>query len=461
LLVLPKLLTRTVGYQVGAIDKEVVAAKALSAIEEGESERESLRKISEKLQITDWRIHGAIHSLLFEVLKRLNVIDLIINDSLQKGSLDKLQPYLRNLLRIGVFNLKFSDNLPQKVTKTIVQKAKESFGEGISKFTNALLRKIEQVKLSDLISNSTDVKNLSLKYFHPTWFIKYLITLLGLPGTIEFLQKSLESDDVYIRVNFLKIDIATVIETLKKDKFVIEVDSNLPDVIRILDWQHPILHSPLFKEGLIYIQDKASTLVSHVVDPQEGDFIFDLCAAPGGKSLHMGQLLQNTGMVFAIDRSHRRLLELSSKLARYEIQNIFVLNAVGEDATDYLTKRADKILIDPPCSGTGTFMSRPYSKWKLQRKDLQVLTAIQWKILNSAVKLLKNSGEIIYSTCSIMIEENEAIIKKFLNRYPDFSLVPVTPFIGVPGFLGLSETQRLFPHLHNTEGFFIAKLRRN
>jgi 16S rRNA (cytosine967-C5)-methyltransferase len=372
-----------------------------------------------------------------------------------------LQPYLRNLLRVGVFNLKFSDNLPQKVTKTIVQKAKEAFGEGISKFTNALLRKIEEVKLSDLISDSTDIVNLSLKYFHPTWFIKYLITLLGRPGTIKFLQKSLEPDALYIRVNFLKSDIATVIEALKEDKFVIEEDSNLPDVIRILDWQYPILHSQLYKEGLIYIQDKASTLVSHVVNPQEGDCIFDICAAPGGKSLHMGQLLQNTGMVFAIDRSHRRLLELSSKLSRYEIQNIFVLNAVGDDAADYLTKKADKILIDPPCSGTGTFMSRPYSKWKFQSKDLKVLTAIQWKILSRAVKLLKKSGEIIYSTCSIMIEENETIIKKFLTTYPDFSLVPVTPFIGVPGFLGLSETQRLFPHLHNTEGFFIAKLKRN
>jgi len=449
------------GFQVGAIDKEVVAAKALSAIEEGESEREALRILSKKLRITDWRIRGAIHSLLFEVLKRLNVIDLIITNALQKGSLDKLQPYLRNLLRVGVYFLKFTDKLPPKVTKTIVQKAKESFGEGISKFTNALLRKIEQINLSSLISNSTDVANLSLKYFHPVWFIEYLITLIGLPGTIDFLQKSLESDALYIRANFLKIDVATVIEILKKEKFVVEVDPNLPDVMRILEWEYPILHSPLYKEGLIYIQDKASTLVSHVVDPQEEDCIFDLCAAPGGKSLHMGQLMQNTGMVFAIDRSHRRLLELSTKLAKYEIHNIFVINAVGEDATRYLTKKADKILIDPPCSGTGTFMSRPYSKWKLQPKDLQLLTAIQWKILSSAVKLLKKSGEIIYSTCSITIEENEAMIKKFLERYPDFSLVPVTPFIGVPGFLGLSETQRLFPHLHNTEGFFIAKLKRN
>jgi 16S rRNA (cytosine967-C5)-methyltransferase len=449
------------GCQLGTIDKEVVAAQALSAIEEGgSSEREALRDISAKLHITDWRIRGTIHSIVFEILKRLNIVDLIINTSLQKGSLDKLKPYLRNLLRIGAFNLKFTDNLPQKVTSTIVQKAKEAYGEGISKFSNALLRKIERLNLSDLITESTDIANLSLKYNHPPWFIEYLINLLGNSGAIEFLQKSLEPDFLYIRVNTLKIDISSVIETLKQEKFVIEEDSNLPDVIRIMEWQYPIIHTSLFKEGLIYIQDKASTLVSYVINPQKGDCIFDLCAAPGGKSLHMGQLMQNTGIVFAIDRSHRRLLELSSKLSKYELQNIYVINAVGEDASKYLRRKADKILIDSPCSGTGTFMSRPYSKWKLQPKELQLLTAIQWKLLNRAVKLLKDSGEIIYSTCSIMIEENEALIKRFLGVHPEFSLVPVSPFIGVPGFLGLSETQRLFPHLHNTEGFFIAKLKR-
>lgn len=444
----------------GAIDKELVAAKALSAIEDGFSEREALRDISKELHITDWRIRGTIHSLVFEILKRLNLIDLIINSSLQKGSLDQLKPYLRNLLRIGVFNLKFSDNLPQKVTKTIVQKIKEGFGEGMSKFANALLRKIEQVKLSDLITESTDIVNLSLKFQHPSWFIEYLINLLGNSGAIEFLQKSLEPDFLYIRVNTLKTDISSVLATLTQDGFVIEADKDLPDVIRIVEWQYPIIHSSLFKEGLIYIQDKASSLVSYVVNPQQGDCIFDLCAAPGGKSLHMGQLMQNTGIVFAIDRSHRRLLELSSKLSNYELYNIFVINAAGEDASDFLRKRADRILIDPPCSGTGTFMSRPYSKWKFQPKELQILTAIQWKLLTNAVKLLKESGEIIYSTCSIMIEENELLIKKFLESYPEFSLVPVSPFIGVPGFLGLADTQRLFPHLHNTEGFFIAKLKR-
>ena len=389
----------------GTIDKEVVAAQALSAIEDGgSSEREALREISAKLHITDWRIRGTIHLLVFETLKRLNVVDFIITTSLQKGSLEKLKPYLRNLLRIGTFNLKFTDNLPQKVTKTIVQKVKEAFGEGVSKFANALLRKIEQINLSDFITESTDIANLSLKFNHPPWFVEYLVNLLGSADAIEFLQKSLEPDFLYIRVNTLKIDVSSVIETLKQEKFEIEEDRDLPDVIRILEWEYPVIRTSLFKEGFIYIQDKASSLVSYVVNPQDGDCIFDLCAAPGGKSLHMGQLMQNTGSVFAIDRSHRRLLELSRKLLNYEIHNIYVINAVGENAPDYIRRKADKILIDPPCSGTGTFMSRPYSKWKLQPRDLQILTAIQWKLLKSAVKLLKQSGEIIYSTCSIMIE---------------------------------------------------------
>jgi len=451
-----------VEYKLGAIDKEIVAAKAMIIIEKGASEREALKIISEKYNITDWRIRGAIHSLVFEVLRRLNLIDALITKTLQKGTIEKLYPLLRNLLRIGVYIIKFTDTPPPKITKQIVEETKNNLGKNIAKLSNALLRQIEQMKLADVIkANSTDTKDLSLKYYHPPWFIDYLINLIGYSNAIKFLEKSLEPNQLFIRLNPLKADLPLVIEDLIKEKYSFEVDKDLPDIIKITKSETPIIHSSLYQKGLIYIQDKASALVSHIVDPQEGDTIFDLCAAPGGKSMHLGQLMNNTGMVFAFDRSHRRLLELTTKLMRYDLLNIYVLNAQIDKKAVLIRKKADKILIDPPCSGTGTFISRPYSKWKLQPKDIEMLTEIQWNLLTTAVKLLNTSGEIIYSTCSITLEENEQLIKKFLAKFPDFSLVPTNPFIGVPGFLELSETQRLFPHLHDTEGFFISKLKRN
>ncbi|NVM28222.1 MAG: RsmB/NOP family class I SAM-dependent RNA methyltransferase [Candidatus Helarchaeota archaeon] len=444
------------------IDKELVAAEAITAVETGISERDALNRMSEKYNITDWRIRGAIHSLVFETLRRLNTIDLLIKNSLEKGTIDKLYPLLRNLLRIGVYILK-SPQLnvpPPKITSFIVEVSKDRFGESVSKFTNALLRKIENMKLDDLITDSTDIEKLSFQYNHPIWFIEYLIDLIGFPDTIKFLKKSIEENGFYIRVNTLKTDLSSVVDLLEREEFTFSVDQDLPDVIAISRWKYPIMRSTLNEEGLIYVQDKASALISHVINPQEGDIIFDLCAAPGGKSMHLGQLLQNTGMILSIDRSSRRLLELSTKLSKYGLRNIYVINAVGENGPKYIRERADKVLIDPPCSGTGTFDSRPYSKWKFQMKELEILTSIQWKLLIAAEKTLKSSGEIVYSTCSITLEENEHLIKKFLRVFPDFTLVPATPFIGVPGFLGLSETQRLYPYLHDTEGFFIAKLKR-
>ncbi|MFX1293636.1 MAG: RsmB/NOP family class I SAM-dependent RNA methyltransferase [Promethearchaeota archaeon] len=440
------------------IDKEEVVAKAISAIEKGASEREALKLMSEKYKITDPHIRATLHSLVFEILRRLNIIDLFIKEVLQKRTIDKLYPLLRNLLRFGVFNLKFTEKPPPKITKLIVEKARTLFGESISKFMNAMLRKIEKIKMTDLISNSTNTANLSLQYYHPKWFIDYLINLIGFPDTIQFLEKSLGQYVTYIIINALKTDLYSVTSELEQEGFTFLVDRDLPDVIRIKTWKYPIIRSRLFKEGLIYIQDKASALISHIVNPQKNEIIFDLCAAPGGKSMHIGQLMKNTGMVLSVDRSHRRLLELTSKLNQFALQNIYVINIDSEMIPEFIPLKADKVLIDPPCSGTGTFISRPYSKWKLQLKNIEMFIKIQWKLLKTAVNSVKESGEIIYSTCSITLEENELLIKKFLNKFPEFSLVPVKPFIGTPGFLGLSETQRLWPHRDDTEGFFVGKL---
>lgn len=449
------------GYKLGEIDRELVAAEAILEIEKGASEREAIRLISQKYKIKDWRIRGSFHSLVFEVTRRLNLIDFLISKSLQKGKITKIYPLLRNLLRVGVYIIKFTKTPPPKITKLVVKLVKEHFRVSVAKFANALLRKIELMNLNELITDSTETLNLSLKYFHPGWFIEYLKDLIGLPETIEFLKKSSIPSQLYIRINELKADLATVVEELKKEEFSFKVDNDLPDVIAILKWKYPIIHSNLYKKGLIYIQGKASALVSHVVDPQNEEIIFDLCAAPGGKSMHMGQLLQNRGRVIALDRSHRRLLELSTKLKDYSLHNIYVIQGVGEKVQKLVREKADKILVDPVCSGTGTLISRPYSKWKLRQKDLQIFNATQWKLLVSAVKLLKEAGEIIYSTCSLTVEENEKIVEKFLHVFSDsFTLVPATPLIGTSGFLGLSKTQRLWPHLHNTEGFFISKLKR-
>ncbi len=450
------------GSTLGAIDKELVAAEAITAVENGISERDALRKISKKYNITDWRIRGAIHLLVFETLRRLNVIDLLIKESLEKGTIEKLYPLLRNLLRVGVYIIKFTQTAPPKITKFIVKVTKEQFGESVSKFTNALLRKIESIKLEDLITNSTEVENLSLQYFQSPWFIEYLINLIGLSEAIDYFKgEQRKMSQFHIRINTLKTDRLAVIKQFEQEGFSYIVDQDLPDVIMMTRWKYPIIHSSMYKEGLIYIQDKASSLITHVLNPQKEEIIFDLCAAPGGKSMHVAQLMANTGMILAIDRSHRRLLELSSKLSQFEIQNIYVINAMGENSTNLILKKADKILIDPPCSGTGTFYSRPFSKWKFKPNELEKYTSVQWKLLITAEKLLKKSGEILYSTCSITLEENEQLIEKFLKVFPEFHLIPATPFIGTSGFLGFNETQRLWPHLHFSEGFFIAKLKRD
>ncbi|TFG05379.1 MAG: hypothetical protein EU536_02080 [Promethearchaeota archaeon] len=448
------------GLTLGAIERELVAAEALSTIETGSSERETLKLLSDKYKISDPRIRGTIHSIVFETIHHLNAIDFLINRALQKGNLDKLQPRLRNLLRVGVYNLKFTQNSPQKTTKILVNLVKRQFGESIAKFVNAIMRKVEYFELKELIAALSEYKKLALLYNHPVWFVKYLINLIGRSDAISVMETTLEENFIYIRINPLTSDLETVMTKLSEEKYEFITDDALPDIIRLTQWKIPIVHSSLYENGAVYLQDKASALVSHVLNPQEGETILDICAAPGGKSMHIGQKMHNTGMVISVDRSSRRLTELSTKLTPYNLLNVFILNAIGEESSTFLRVKADKILIDPPCSGTGTFISRPYAKWKINPKIIRRMADIQWTLLESAVSILKPQGKIVYSTCSVTIEENEELIKRFLRKHIDFSLVPSDPMIGSPGLLGLHDAQRLWPHLHNTEGFFIATLER-
>ena len=217
----------------GAIDKELATAEVLVAIETGSSERDALKKLSVKHKITDWHIRGTIHSIVFEILRRLNVVDLIIKKSLKKGTIDKLYPLLRNLLRVGVYQIKFAEESPPKITNTIVELAKAYFGISVSNFTNALLRKVERLEVSSFLSDSIDAASLSLQYYHQTWFIEYLIKLIGISDTIAFLKRSGEGNGFYVRINLLKTDRSYIIEQLEHDKYVFSLDQDLNDVILI------------------------------------------------------------------------------------------------------------------------------------------------------------------------------------------------------------------------------------
>jgi 16S rRNA (cytosine967-C5)-methyltransferase len=208
---------------------------------------------------------------------------------------------------------------------------------------------------------------------------------------------------------------------------------------------------------LFYIQDKASCFAAEVADPQPGMTVLDVCAAPGAKTTYLAQLMQNQGLVGSVDYSWRRMQVWRREVSRMGVE---IAEPVLADACVSLpfALDADVVVLDPPCTSTGVFAKQPSAKWRLTPGSIEKMADIQWRMINSCAEKVKVGGVLTYSTCSITVEENEMVVERFLEAHPDFSLVEINPKLGVSGLRGLDMCQRLYPHIHGSNGFFIAKL---
>jgi len=449
---------------VNGISRELLALEILEEIlTRGVSEREAVKKIMKKHKITDWKIRGAVHALVFETIRRLNVLDKYIFNSLRtKSSFKKLDSFLKNLLRLGVYEIKFVEKSAALVTNELNNVAHDIFGSSNkkAKFINALLRKVEKTSDQEIFGDLSLFERLSLKYQYPTWYIKYLTYLFNnQEEIIAFLKKGNEIPITSIRVNTLKINKDDLIQLLTEEQYIVREDQQVPDLLIIEKSSKPITWSKFHRQGYFYIQSKSSMSVPYVLDPRPHEIVLDLCAAPGGKTTHMAQMMQNSGRIFAFERSLRRVKELHSNVKKMGATNVEIVRFDSRYITNTLQLKADKVLVDAPCTGTGTIHSRPTIKWKFKPRDFYLFSSIQFTLLSEAARLIKTGGIIVYSTCSILYEENEQIIGRFLKLHPNFRLVSFDVPHGTPGLYPLSRTRRIYPHVSNSEGFFIAKIK--
>ena len=214
-------------------------------------------------------------------------------------------------------------------------------------------------------------------------------------------------------------------------------------------------------EGLFIVQDKASVLVGEVADPKPGDTVLDVCAAPGVKTSHMAQLMGNTGRIVSVDNHGGRLKAWETLTRRMGVTNAKAVQGDAAKPGGLPDVEADVVLVDPPCTGTGVFHESPSSKWRLTAASVKRMADIQWRILSNAATHVKHGGSLVYSTCSVTVEENEGVVLRLLDERPDYRLVRAEPRIGSPGLKGLGEAQRLYPYMHDCSGFFVAKLARD
>jgi 16S rRNA (cytosine967-C5)-methyltransferase len=296
----------------------------------------------------------------------------------------------------------------------------------------------------------------------PQWLYEKLVARDGEQGTLQLAEALNRPAPLDLRENALKATRDEVIASLAEAPILSEPTPYAPLGIRVI--KKPALQNlPLFKNGAIEVQDEGSQLLAQIVGAKRGEMVVDFCAGAGGKTLALGATMRNTGRLYAFDISDKRLAKLKPRLARSGLSNVHpVLIAHENDAkVKRLAGKIDRVLVDAPCSGLGTLRRNPDVKWRQTPQSVLELNAKQSAILSGAARLVKAGGRLVYATCSLLDEENEAIVSQFLSTHEDFSLVPMHDVLAEQKIdLAMQDYLKLSPHTHQTDGFFAAVLER-
>lgn len=328
---------------------------------------------------------------------------------------------------------------------------------GASKFVNGVLRNFLRNKDREPVFKD-EISKIAFKYSFPKWMVKSFIAQYGQEKTMEILEGLNKTPKVTVRVNALKASFEDVFEELENEGYDISEGYASPDAI-IIDRGSSIEENPAFKEGKIIVQDESAMLVAPILDLEENSIAADICAAPGGKSTHMAELMNNKGKVFSFDLHANKLSRIEDNARRLGID---IIQTEAQDATIFnesLENAFDRILLDVPCSGLGIIRKKPEIKWQKDLKSLKEIQEIQKKILDNTWKYLKNGGIMVYSTCTLNKNENEEIVRYLLTNNKDCEVSKI--YIGnLPNFsYNIDGTLTILPNEY-MDGFFIAKLRK-
>jgi 16S rRNA (cytosine967-C5)-methyltransferase len=389
--------------------------------------------------------------IVLGVLRNLIYIDFSL-EKLSGKVLSKLDLEVLISLRIGFYQIYYLSKIPNHaIVNDSVNLVKLHKKASASGFVNAVLRKVAREKEALKQTPLGDYKEIALKFSHPAWLIKKWVNAFGEQETIELARANNSPPPVYFRINKLKTNIKDLSERLIKTG--IEFSSN-PLVegafLVISDKDNALLK--FAAQGLIHIQDAASQMIANLLDAKAGMQVFDTCAAPGGKTTLIASQMDNKGLIIAGDFYLSRVKLIRENAKRLGVKIIF---PICYDAKESLptNSKFDRVLIDAPCSGTGTLKHNPEIKLRLSEDKILELSHLQSVILNNCALQVKVYGKLVYSTCSLEYEENEGVIEKFLSNNSDFRiLAPKSPFLTKEGYI------RTWPYKDNMDGFFAAVL---
>lgn len=408
-----------------------------------------IRAVLEKYQYLDKRERAFITRVAEGTIQHMIELDYIINQ-FSKVKVNKMKPVIRNILRMTVYQLKYMDSVPASAAcNEAVKLARKKGFSSLSGFVNGVLRNIsrnfESITYPD--EKTAPVKAMSVCYSMPEWIVEQWLQEYGTEKTKEILRAFLVEAPITIRTNLNKITPEELKQRLTSEGVTVEpLDAEkypgLPYAFAISDFDY-LNGLSSFREGLFYVQDISSMMVAEYAAPKEGDICIDVCAAPGGKSIHLAEKLAGTGHVEARDLTDYKVGLIQENIDRHQLSNVTAKVADATVLDEASVEQADILIADLPCSGLGILRKKTDIKYRMSSEQQTELVELQRRILDTVHAYVKPGGTLVYSTCTIHRGENEDNVAWFVDKYPQFKVV---------------EKKQMFPEETLGDGFFIAKL---
>lgn len=413
-------------------------------------EMNEIRKIG---QYTDQDIRF-IGELVNGVIKRKITLDYII--SLHSSvKLKKISPYVLNVLRIGVYQIIFMDKVPDSAAvNECVKLVKKSSVYKSASFVNAVLR---NVTVDDYNNIGTETnEDISVKYSFPKWISDRWIKRYGVEFAVNLMSSLNSKSGIFVRRTnkATQAELESMFDSEGTSYNKVEI-AWLPGFDRCykIELSKSLDKLPSFLKGCFYVQDPAAAIAAYLVQASKDETIIDMCASPGGKSMYISDIMQNSGKIFSCDIYPQKIKLIEENAKKYGCENVVTLISDATVFNEKFENVADRVLCDVPCSGFGIIRKKPDIRYSRVQEDIYSLCGMSELILDNASKYLKPGGTLVFSTCTIEPEENEEVIKKFLSTHQNFSLYPFgTENISFKTF---------YPNIDHTDGFFVCRLKKN
>lgn len=403
------------------------------------------------------RERAQVREYVQNILRRRNYLDFLI-DHYSSIAVDEMKAELKNILRLGIYDMLFMDSTPDYAAiNEAVEIAKFKMGSKTGDLVNAIMRNLQRdMENLPKPAYKDRTKLVATTFSHPEWMVARWSKRFGEREAFQLMQANNTRPNYYVRVNSMKTKPSNF--ELRMDKMGVEFEASdwLPNFYKV-DTVQPFIEKGLLAKGVCQVQDIAAGFAPFVLDPQPGEQIYDLCAAPGTKSIMISDLTEGESDILAVDISGDRLEKLAESALNFGAENIKIRRG---DVLELSLPLADAVLLDAPCTGTGVLSKRADLRWRRDEEGLKKAVELQEQLLEEAANMVKRGGRLVYSTCSIEPEENMDQINKFLEKYDNFELEPLEDFVPEEILAEDGKAYQTLPHKHGCDGHFGVLLKR-